>query len=440
MKWRMTLFALLLVLGLGGMAAAHGWYYAARDQIRYEAVDIQGDEAALEGLSVEFRYAYDQRLLWTTRMEAGDPAGAETDFSYHLLGVVSPWPDDSERVRLTCPLPLNGGNVTLRTDMDRDTEDPLYRIAWDIGGDLEPGASVTETVRLADYCDVLPLDVYVYSDTQRLRYPDTLNEAVTEDLAIPVPEDLVFSLTVYMASPGSYTSYTTEVISLASSGVILEDGAYFTLIQDEELDFSPADPALGCGVYRIPIEDVGSNIDLVTASVSNFYPLDPAVVRAATVAEAPQAGQLLVYTYETGGLFLNVVELASGRTLRRVALPGDTMAEQQANDQVLLLATQSESDLYLTALDLRDGSYGIWMTEIWTQEQFQSFFRWGGIRAMAFDGDRLALACTTYFGNAIFQLAVFDAAGQRCSAQYLCDAVLNYPSPGTDTPLILTWQ
>ena len=85
MKWRMTLFALLVVLALAGMVSAHIWYYDGRDQVGYEAVEVQGDEAALEGLSVEVRYAYDQRLLWATRFDAANPAGAKTDFSYHLL-------------------------------------------------------------------------------------------------------------------------------------------------------------------------------------------------------------------------------------------------------------------------------------------------------------------------------------------------------------------
>ena len=87
MKWRMTLFALLVVLALAGMVSAHIWYYDGRDQVGYEAVEVQGEEAALEGLSVEVRYAYDQRLLWATRFDAADPASAETDFSYHLLEI-----------------------------------------------------------------------------------------------------------------------------------------------------------------------------------------------------------------------------------------------------------------------------------------------------------------------------------------------------------------
>ena len=33
MKWRMTLFTLLVVLALAGMVSAHIWYYDGRDQV-----------------------------------------------------------------------------------------------------------------------------------------------------------------------------------------------------------------------------------------------------------------------------------------------------------------------------------------------------------------------------------------------------------------------
>ena len=85
MKWRMTLFTLLVVLALAGMVSAHIWYYDGRDQVGYEAVEVQGDEAALEGLSVEVRYAYDQRLLWATRFDAADPVGDVDGHNVHRI-------------------------------------------------------------------------------------------------------------------------------------------------------------------------------------------------------------------------------------------------------------------------------------------------------------------------------------------------------------------
>ena len=47
MKWRITLFALLVVLAVAGMVSAHIWYYDGRDQVGYEAVEVQGDRKSV---------------------------------------------------------------------------------------------------------------------------------------------------------------------------------------------------------------------------------------------------------------------------------------------------------------------------------------------------------------------------------------------------------
>lgn len=446
MKWRITLFTLLVVLALAGMVSAHIWYYDGRDQVGYETVEVQGDEAALDGLSVEVRYAYDQRLLWTTRFDAANPAGAKTDFSYHLLEQ-APYGDSYnffDALSLTCPLPLYGGAMDLPIDQEPQENDPLDRIAQEIAAGLQPGETVTETIRLADYCAFLPLAFSLYeTGGKNLTISADLDQVLTAALSIPVPEDLTFSLTVNVTNGGN-VQLTTEVISLDRSGVVLESGAYLTLSQSLELGLDYTRSPLGYGVYRIPFEAIDENNARICSEVQNFYPLDPEVVQEATVEESPLPGQLLVYTRETGKLFLNVVDAATGRTLRRVALPGDTAEEQLTVEGFLLTITMAEGcdERYLTFLDLRDGTYEVFTTEVWTVDQLRKLLNYTKIVASAFDGNRLALAYSGSYSGPSFYLTVFDSTGQIYSAQYLCDiaAVSNYPSLNVETPLALIWH
>lgn len=446
MKWRFALFTALVVLALGGMAAAHRTVYDGRDRVGYEAAAVQGDESALEGLSVEVQYAYDRRLLWTTRFDAADPAGAETDFSYHLLEL-APHADSYnffDALSLTSPLPLHGGEMDLPIDREPQEDDPLDAIAREIAAGLKPGETATETVRLADYCDLLPVELSLH-ETGGLNLTSfgNFDQALTAALAIPVPADLTFPLTVHVSNDGP-VQLTLEVTSLTSSGVVLESGAYLTLSQRLELGLDYTRSPLGYGVYRIPFEAVDENNARICGEVQNFYPLDPEVVQEATVEESPLPGQLLVYTRETGGLFLQVVDVATGRTLRRVALPGDTAGEQLTGEGFLLTITMAEGcdARYLTVLDLRDGAYEVFTTEVWTVEQLNKLLNYTKIVASAFDGNRLALAYSGSYSGPSFYLTVFDSTGQIYSAQYLCDAatVPRFPRLDVETPLALTWH
>lgn len=270
-----------------------------------------------------------------------------------------------------------------------------------------------------------------------------MDQVLTAALSIPVPEDLTFSLTVNVTNGGN-VQLTNEVISLDRSGVVLESGAYLTLSQHPELGLDYTRSPLGYGVYRIPFEAIDENSARICSEVQNFYPLDPEVVQEATVEESPLSGQLLVYTRETGKLFLNVVDAATGRTLRRVALPGDTAEEQLTVEGFLLTITMAEGcdERYLTFLDLRDGTYEVFTTEVWTVDQLRKLLSYTNIVASAFDGNRLALAYGGSYAGPSFYLTVFDSTGQIYSAQYLCDAaaVSDYPSLNVETPLALTWH
>ena len=444
MKWRMTLFALLVVLALAGMVSAHIWYYDGRDQVGYEAVEVQGDEAALDGLSVEVRYAYDQRLLWATRFDAADPAGAETDFSYHLLEQPMEYSYWNESwVHVTCPLPVHGAEVSIQAGAEPDEASLLERMAWDIAQDLTPGETVTQAVRVADYCRILPVELDFYAVNRNLICTDQVEQALQDALSIPVPEDLEISLTVSLATGNTMSASTMEVTFLGYTGVVLDDAMYLTIQPVNDLGLDLSGLPLGYGVYRLPIEAGEGNIGRVLPQITNFYPLDSTAVEYVDLLESPIPGQLLVITREDGKLFLTVVDTDTGQALRRLPLPGDTAADQLTDGNALLLATQEKTGaLYLTALDLRDGSYDPWMTEVWPLEQGQTVFNWSRVQVLAFDGQRLALAYDGGYAGPSFYLTVFDSTGQIYSAQYLCDAaaVSDYPSLNVETPLALTWH
>lgn len=93
-------------------------------------------------------------------------------------------------------------------------------------------------------------------------------------------------------------------------------------------------------------------------------------------------------------------------------------------------------------MDLRDGTYEVFTTEVWTVDQLRKLLSYTKIVASTFDGNRLALAYSDSYSGPNFYLTVFDSTGQIYSAQYLCDitAVSNYPSLNVETPLALIWH
>lgn len=445
MKWRFTFFTLLVVLALGGMAGVHGWLYNARDQVGYTAAEVQGDESALAGLSVETRYAYDRRLLWTTRFDADNPGGAATSFSYHLLEQPvenSHWAE--EWVHVVCPLPLYDTEMALQVGEEPDPEDIAGRMAWDVAQGLEPGETVTKTVRVADYCQYLPMYLDFYGIGRNLSYTDQLNQALQEALSIPVPEDLEISLTVSLRTGYSSTAPSMQVAVLNDSGVILEDAIYLTLWPDTDLGLDLNQLALGYGVYRIPIQPEDEVYDQILPQITNFYPLDLAVVDRAQLLKSPIPGQLLVITQEAGKLFLTAVDTATGRALRRLELPGNALADHLTQEDVMLLATDTEGDEgeYLTALDFRNGACDLWMTEFYSQNEGPNVFFWDNHWDLAFDGQRLALAYIGSYAGPSVHLVVFDPKGQAYRGSFVCDAacVPSYPHPNVPQPITLTWR
>lgn len=319
-------------------------------------------------------------------------------------------------------------------------------MAWDVARGLEVGETATETIRVADYGDILPLELSIYDTDRRFSYPDQLNQRITEMLAIPLPEDLEVSLTVSLGN-GYQTSISIsseQDTALGDSGVILEDAVYLTLWPNNDLGLDLTHSDLGYGIYRIPIERRDGTQEQIVAEISNFYPLDPAVVDRAKLLESPVPGQLLVLTWENGQLFLTVVNTGSGQALLRVELPGDSLFHHLAGEDILLLTTRAEGGTgeYFTVLDFRDGEGALWMRDFCASEEVLYLFASSNRWCLAFDGTRLAVACCSSYDVPGFGLIVFDTEGQAFRGNFLCDAALVPAHPNADVPqtLSLYWQ
>ena len=477
-KTLIVFLALALVCACGAAVCTHA-VAAPREDVTFDEHVFAGDPAAAAGLQVQLQAALRQNLFWDSTVRfSGRDYTADTAFRFSHVAVSQEQPRQYSGVE---------ADTRVNVWTDSDTNPFGYGKAYqEILDTLEPGQTGTKVIRVADYYDEYPLwfsvdlphlfittldswddhDAYA-TDAER----DGIH-ALRDFFRIPVLPDEYVELQIDKNMDGSSSSYGVSSVQQgdrywpSSESVVTDDACFFRLSNRTEngklVDMSRI-PG-GYGIYILPY--VQSEADsfpdtyLCVDQLACFFPLDPAV-EIRHLGLTPDRSALVLHTVENNIYYVTLIDCKTGDTLQKLAVSDFEPEDDYVNitetaDFVCIQQTQGR---ICVLTQNADGLYQLVLRSDYSPDDLYSPV-YATVRAMAFDGKRLAivnndetvlanddnrtksyLAGTTealitldgaYFDNCGFTLTVFDQTGVAYSGAYVSSLEsVNYLTGGT---------
>ena len=187
--------------------------------------------------------------------------------------------------------------------------------------DRAPGVSGSFELRVADYTDLLPLDLSASGGLDLVNLPD--DAELSGLFPLPVPEELTLEIDYGSYPGGSSASISPDGGLLGySSSALGADGSmylvFYVSYEGERLDAGRL-PGGSWGVYRIAGSKSEGRLRLDLSEAENIYPLEGGW-EAARIAAGPEGEELLLFTVEGGALWLTVIETATHTAVQRLEL------------------------------------------------------------------------------------------------------------------------
>lgn len=484
-KTLMIFLALVLVCGCGTALAAQA-VIAPREEILFQEHIFSGDPAAADGLTVQLKTGMRYKLNWESTVQfSAQDYRAETSFRFLPAG-------QAEQQELI----YNGVEINFYHDAATTGSDDVFgfSMAYQALLDtLSPGESGSRTIRFADYYDEYPFEFYI--DLPDVRYGTLAGwEDASEDsdwpgeraqaalgrfFRIPVLQDEYVELGIdkNMDGTGSARSISSvregDRFWMNTESVITDDACFFWFgnrtDQDRLVDTSRI-PG-GYGVYMLPYGPLapdaeasafygGNTNEVYTDQLTCFFPVDPET-RIEHLGLTPDKSQLLLHTVENNMYYVTLIDCKTGAVLQKLEVSTFDPKENYVNitetaDFVCIQQTQGR---ICVLTQNADGLYQLVLRSDYSPDDLYSPV-YATVRAMAFDGKRLAivnndetvlanddnrtksyLAGTTealitldgaYFDNCGFTLTVFDQTGVAYSGAYVSSLEsVNYLTGGT---------
>lgn len=463
MKKTFTIFALCLVLILGGVTVAAFTLHDDRDQVTVTA-DIQaGDPAAAEGLVATQSAHYAGQLLWDMSIPLDKPEDTSTEYS-----VVEKLPNsldnlDQFSIQAGTPYIFHhhlGPEGASLNDYFKDDGilGDLYLAYVDFLGRVPNGETRTETIRMADYIDAYPFSLAVVRtdlvapSTILSESYDYLDSTFQAFFSFPVPPKNQVDITITKDEEGNLQDFTEENQVYSNIDLLSAyDGStlFFSFGPGTDGQLSFENTPDGFGIYRMAApyntEDADKIvIDFQPDTLENAYPLPEGSV-VLDLNLTPDNSTLLV-TYGLEGITTLLV------------LDAETMTETQS----LPVPTEfpMSATVYTKDAAGNPGSYLVYDWELrgfgdgsslvgedfillfgdenfyfYTLEEEGYVFRFSSPiehhmewavsvpTAAAWNGEKLAIGTVNAHGDAKdptgLELSVYDKTGQlRYSAEY----------------------
>ena len=325
MKKTFLVFSLCLVLALAGLTAVVVSLHDSRDDVEVTLTTRTGDPIHAQGLTARQTVCHAEHLFWDLAIPARDPVMAETRFSFYPTGLeweayqdtpLSLYTSDSSFLYLE-------GTHTAPTFESLEGDPALSQLLpllEEMADRTEPGRSVSQTIRPADYLDTCPLSVYAVLPNTALRYDETTTDHYDQNLLLPRFFQEAFPLTFVPEEEWTITMEKRETgfireLSYRSNGItnqidLLTDyndqALYLGLGQNTwpQPDFSRFPQ--GNGVYRMEIVQEKDMDYIEVQTLTNIFPIpDEAMVLDLTL---DGAGSLLVTWYDAGEYFCTILD------------------------------------------------------------------------------------------------------------------------------------
>ena len=423
MRKALSLFLVLLVIGIGGMLYAHATLMAAQVDISFTEVASFGDASAADGLTVSVEAQLARHMAWDSAHSFGrtsdaerEPSSADLADVKHLL--------DSEQKPGAQPISVTktgfmfssaqlewmsqntgevlflsidsgfSGSTTGGSLLDDDLIDPafngpgritFYNILRDVASRAKNNERHSESVLLRDYCEYYPVSASLMSlpnafidpvprssYNQQFAYPQTeieVEKAFSEFFRIPVPENNRISIEVYKDSTGNVVELSASSDSpvwLNTASVNSKAGIYFTLemVGEEGRNSIRGD----YGIYLLPVSPIHDE-DAYLFPPFDYHELRTvyALDRSVSVLKLDLSDDercLNLITSEGGSLYLTVVELATMTEKQKLLLFSDVgdfwLQRSTCTDGILFMLLDNAR--FAVAQLNRDGIYQVELT------------------------------------------------------------------------------
>lgn len=417
MKKTLIFAFLLLAASVCLIVGADAYVSRQETAVTIDEYAIYGDSVAAAGLSFSVKAELDRHLIWDVEYVVGSDGITNLDFAYY--DNEQQWPP--RRYGTSVDLYLDnfdfgGGASGSSLSLDYTSE---YIKA--VASRTPDGQTHTEIVRVCDYYEYFPIMASVSYDDDygRSLYPAS-EYMGSEDIfgdyfLIPVPQELMVSVTVTRSSYGSITEYRTDVVTegdryfylaFNTCTAVAQNALFFTFGADTN-DTFPIDVSHikgGYGIYKLPLYPKEVAETLVFGSdISMVYPIDPETQRVMSLTASQDGSKLLLVTLEGGEYLLRVLDthdMSVLQTLRLLACEEDYNHISLNIDNGVYLYSNSDYSFALVTYDESDG-YRVAMTGDFGQlfELCDAAWRNSDQASIAYDGRRLAFVVpVTYYG------------------------------------------
>jgi len=457
---------ILAALCLGGIAAVHVRLLGAADDVSFRETVLYGDIAAAEGLTLTARQSCNRQLYWDSVMPVSAPGLAQTEFT--ALSRQKPPGEWYFPRGMTMSLALETSSFNFGSGAEPSSVIVMMQNAyWEVGTGTdalgamirdalertEVGTKHTETFRIRDYVEYLPISLHLdlgngvmewWNGRQYVPGDDTsgLSGLFDSIFRIPVPEDATYTVKLEKDEQGMVTLLETETNiegGLDAVSLVTEGKCWFVpySLVEEPLDLSELRD--GYGLYCLPFsyraqpDELGNKaVDLDTDVLHMVFPL-AAEETPVELYEGADGTLLLVLRTEQG-IDAAVLDIETEQLRERVTL----FDNAQLGEGGWVFALQEDGSLYaLCDRSVRyyergaDGCYKLLLDAPCSltdalPEEYRRNWLYDKPEALTWDGERLAVVIGGsisgmngwYYSNTRSELllAGFNASGFRYCA------------------------
>ncbi len=452
MRKALAILLVLVILSAGCIITAHAIVNIQRDRVVITENVIYGDKMAAEGLNIERKAQWDERLHWTTdyNIKAEDEYSTEFYFTrdreYERVGSYRP---NGISFSMYVGSGMGSSHEITREDISRmcyGYED----LCLDVMENAPAGQEFSEIVQVSDYLDIYPIEVYAdlhdlyylneNNGDYRGPYVDNLDgnncyflhEALTDYFRFPVSDCDLVEVRGYKNEKGIVTELDVVTIEYKMEfqvrSTVTPNAVYFAFDCGDDIDFSGAKD--GCGIYAIPLgvsfEFGGATYP--TADIEGLdmvYPLD-INTQIELMFYDEEFDKLVLIVAEDGILSLVSIDPNTMETLQRVEITessedGDSVWANDIQEDFIFLYTRYRQVAVIEILENGDYALGFVADFLPTEDDDWLWYHSSSVKA--YDGNRLALCWDREIYESPhvdcgFCIAVYDETGLLYYGEY----------------------
>ena len=314
MKKTFAIFALCLLVLLGGVIAVVTALHDDRDDIVVTAHDRTGDRSAAQGFTAQQSVRRGGHLLWDLTMDLGSPEESQTEFTYVKEDMG--FPDQTMPDAISIMPPTIWASVADLDHLPAHFEAMARDVVWR----TPEGESRTETVLLSDYWDCYPLSVGIVTDDASVTQEDYARDAAfTDFFRFPVLPGDTLEITVD-PRPDAMWQFSTQPDSTGMAfhvNSVMADETIFFSFRPGAWPFPSFENVPGgYGLYRLDLTDGREDLN----SLACIYPL-PDGTFILDLALTPDGSRLVMTTGNALGYACTVLDPETLEELQTFDLP-----------------------------------------------------------------------------------------------------------------------